>query len=739
MKREKYFVVLLLFIIPQILVFINLIQVKDDGIDQQIFGESKQSTVFQDEFEESEVVMFQKRFIHEEDASRRSRKRSVVGGLFGIEMRSNTRAVVNPRNRKVESMWASRLKNMTHSLFLDEMGPPSDSVCQLPNLTAPSPMCRDGIGWECNMVPSFSTYNSSTRNISVNCKGRFRVNQIDRLESEYTITRGSYRRPAVWKYYEGPTEIPMETEYADIVCKNKKSRNLHNYHTQFLSKPATDQEQEQRLQEVKSQEPVWEPLSILTIALDSTSRAQAHRSCGLPKTMEVLKRLYNGYFEDNSNPGHDSLSHQSFFFNRFNSISSSTALNLTPLFSGELYEGLDLEKVTKGIYAKDVKEWIWKYASDRGYITSYGIDNNSGMMGTRTHCKDCHYRPPVLAHVEHGWQKRENEEVKPNILSGLCDGNHMLHEYILNYTRDFLRHPHQAKWAALDLNAAHRRETESGNQVDTELASFLEVVLQENKNLVVFVLGDHGKPLHKDPSHLASYYETLLPFLSVVMPTWLLQEQPQVMANLISNQQRYLVQADLHLSMKSLLHYPYMERVDGVVASKAVNIFTKEIPSHRSCEQANIPAWTCVCGFMQKLPESDWTPRHTSMVQYTLDYINKMHSPEMLASKTTSITEESSCIDLHFRRILSVVVNENKEESLHSARRFVHHLSFQTIEEDTVWSVIMGNQMDIKQVKQITLYQPYDVCWDRRVPLQFCVCIKPSQQAPTILHQPPVR
>ncbi len=175
----------------------------------------------------------------------------------------------------------------------------------------------------------------------------------------------------------------------------------------------------------------------------------------------------------------------------------------------------------------------------------------------------------------------------------------MLHEYILNYTRDFLRHPHQAKWAALDLNAAHRSETESGNQVDTELASFLQVVLQENKNLVVFVLGDHGKPLHKDPSHLASYYETLLPFLSVVMPTWLLREQPQIMANLISNQQRYLVQADLHLSMKSLLHYPHMGKVDGVVASKAVNIFTEEIPKRRSCEQANIPAWTCVCGFMQ--------------------------------------------------------------------------------------------------------------------------------------------
>ena len=38
-------------------------------------------------------------------------------------------------------------------------------------------------------------------------------------------------------------------------------------------------------------------------------------------------------------------------------------------------------------YAKDIKEWVWQYANRRGYLTSYGIDNNSGMMGTRTHCK----------------------------------------------------------------------------------------------------------------------------------------------------------------------------------------------------------------------------------------------------------------------------------------------------------------------------------------------------------------
>ena len=74
-------------------------------------------------------------------------------------------------------------------------------------------------------------------------------------------------------------------------------RDLHNYHTQFLSKPATDQEQEQQFRKVKAEEPAWKPVSVLTVVLDSTSRAQAHRSCGLPKTMALLRKFYHGYFD----------------------------------------------------------------------------------------------------------------------------------------------------------------------------------------------------------------------------------------------------------------------------------------------------------------------------------------------------------------------------------------------------------------------------------------------------------
>ncbi|XP_030844159.1 uncharacterized protein LOC100890537 [Strongylocentrotus purpuratus] len=442
-------------------------------------------------------------------------------------IKSQTPILINQTKAAID-----QLKKSRDRLFSDAIGPSSDSQCMIPNMDTPAHTCREYIQWKCKMVPTFTSYDPVNRLISVTCKGMFRVNQVERVESEYALSPDNYRQPPFWEYYEGVNNITMETEYADIACKDKLFQDVHNYHTQFQPRPGIDWLQGNALRTIRLKEPQWKPVSILTIVLDSTSRAHFHRRCGLPKTAALLRKYYEGMTSG--------LSHQSFMFNRFNGISTATVLNLTPLFTGQLYDHVDEEKIRQKIYGKDIKEWMWQYAESRGYLTSYGVDNGSGMMGTRTQCKACLYRPPVLPHIEHGWKRRENERVSTTTLSGLCEGNHMIHEYILNYTRDFLRHPHPAKWAALDLNAGHRREMESVNQVDNELSKVLQTLLDEDKNLVVVLLGDHGKPFQKDPSYIGSHYETLLPFLSVTMPTWMLRQRPDVFRNLAINQQRYL-------------------------------------------------------------------------------------------------------------------------------------------------------------------------------------------------------
>ncbi|XP_019632430.1 PREDICTED: uncharacterized protein LOC109476045 [Branchiostoma belcheri] len=611
-----------------------------------------------------------------------------------------------------------QVKSAEDSLFSTDVGPASDSACAIPDLKAPDDLCWRNVTWRCNMSSTFSKL--INRTIHVNCPGTFRVNFLERREHEAPLPSGQYVEYPQWKYYEGPTSVTMETSYADVVCKDENGKDQHNYHTQFLQDDDINESQRQKFLETKTKEPSWKPLSVLSISLDSVSRAHFHRPCGLPKTSAFLRKLYYGATED-QNGG--SLSHHAFLFNRLNAISGSTVMNLTPLYAGQLYDEVDEEKVRNRVFAKTVNEWIWEYAGKRGYVTSYGVDNGGGLMGTRTPCMDCHYRPPVLPHQEHGWIKRENEEVSPNVLSGFCEGNHMLHEYIMNYTRDFLRMPHPAKWAAFDLNAHHGYSAESVNQLDDRMVALLHGALSEDPNLVVFLFGDHGKSYHRFASHLGGHYETLLPFLSIILPTWLLRDRPAILKNLAANQRKYIVHLDLHKTMKSLLHYPRLDSTEGHTADTAINLLTETVPKNRTCEEAGLPAWTCACGLMKQLEETEWSARHTEMAKFSLHYLNNMHRPETLSRirrlNRLATAQKTSCMDLTFDRILHVFETRNPGSSAGMRR---YQITFTALEGPSLWELVIDDAFHIQQIKQLSLYRKYEECWDRRVILQYCVC-----------------
>ncbi|XP_077864899.1 LOW QUALITY PROTEIN: uncharacterized protein LOC102801711 [Saccoglossus kowalevskii] len=569
-----------------------------------------------------------------------------------------------------------RLKEMESALFTSVIGTPSDSECVLPVVDAPVSICTRDIKWNCSLSKTFSHFDRSNGTIYVSCPGVFRVNFKERTESEYPLSSGQYVDVPKWQYIQGPATIPMKSTYADIVCKDNRNQDMHNYHTQFLADKKLNQKQLSKFLKIKKQEPDWKPQSILVVTLDSLSRAHAHRKCGLPLTMKLLKQLYR-----------DPLIGYPTMYSHKNSLK----------------------------FAKDIKEWLWQYAGYHGYLTFYGIDNSSGMMGTRTPCKDCHYRPPTLPHAQHGWLKKENTQIDVNTWSGLCDGNGMLHDYLLNFTKEFLQQDHPAKWAAIDLNAGHRAEDESINQVDRELAEFLRSVLSENNNLTVFILGDHGKTYQSFPSHIGGYYETQLPFLSIILPNKLLDENPSMVDVLIVNQERYIVQSDLHKTMKSLIQYPLA--VSGSVAPQAINILTDIIPRNRTCEEAGLPSWSCVCGTMKKMSDFEWQEKHTRMAQLALDFVNAKH--KQLKKKNIS-----SCLDLHLSKINHIFMNENP--SSNSEWTTLYQITFQTIEKLTTWQAVVDDLFDIKQVKHVSLYQRFEVCQDKEVPLQYCVCDHPT-------------
>ena len=607
-----------------------------------------------------------------------------------------------------------RLYALEDKLFTSDVGPLSDSDCLAINPKAPVNLGRDNLVWICNFSKTFVFQDRDRRALDVRCNGTFKVNFVDREENDSPRDNGKFTNNPVYEEYTGPTILPFQSKYADVVCNGQ-----HNYRTQLVPNP--ELEVKQRVlydQLVKDKE--LKPLSILSISIDSVSRAQMHRSFGLPKTVALLKRLY--YASVRKDTRSSPLTHRSFLFNRVNSIGGYTAMNLVAMYAGELFTEQDeRERVKHSKFPRPVKEWIWQYAAQHGYITSYAADTGNGLFGTRTVCKDCHYRPGCLPHWEHGWVKKENTQFRDGVFSGFCEGDLMVFDYIMNYSRQVLQRDHPAKWVAFDANEHHRPESESINQIDTSLVTFLENVLKENSELVVFLFGDHGKPYSQFHEHLGGHYETLLPFFSIILPLSVLVRRPDFGYNLLENSQRLISYFDVHTTAKSLMHFPHMESVEGHLSHEGINLLTHVISPHRTCRQAGIPDWSCACHATKEIPEKEWPSDVQQLVDKAVKDINKQHKTEEIVSSENRTT----CQDVHFDKFHSVFsstgfgTNLNAEGKLE--RKVELTIDFSVIQGPARFKLVAVKDR-IVSLKQMTRYAKYEECFDQRVSMEFCIC-----------------
>lgn len=86
------------------------------------------------------------------------------------------------------------------------------------------------------------------------------------------------------------------------------------------------------------------------------------------------------------------------------------------------------------------------------------------------------------------------------------------------------------------------------------------------------------------------------------------------------------------------------------------------------------------------------------MARKAADYINHFHSPAKLTEKGAKETQ-SACVDIHFKELLHVIVNENPLEKENSSKRNIFYITFQAQEENTVWEAVLNNAMDIDLVR----------------------------------------
>lgn len=182
--------------------------------------------------------------------------------------------------------------------------------------------------------------------------------------------------------------------------------------------------------------------------------------------------------------------------------------------------------------------------------------------------------------------------------------------------------------------------------IDQDLKDFLNTSHSEGlfNRTVVFVLGDHGNRIDKFRQTDVGRIEDRMPMVSVVLPRWADKVYPNWRGVLKKNSKRLLSSYDLHgtlLEILSTLKEPGGKNVQkdfelkklkesGLdvrwaehfsAKSPGLSLF-RPVPTTRSCEDAGIPSWFCVC-------ESDHEPlkvddkRSVKAAKTVVDHFNR--------------------------------------------------------------------------------------------------------------------
>lgn len=169
-----------------------------------------------------------------------------------------------------------------------------------------------------------------------------------------------------------------------------------------------------------------------------------------------------------------------------------------------------------------------------------------------------------------------------------------VHQYAFDYLEQFWNnYNHLSKFAMIMLNEGHEGTGEVIGLVDDDVHNLLSEGYKQGKfdNTALIFLSDHG--LHMGAFYMLRTYsgriENSLPLLDIVLPSWFLQQYPEVDKNLMENQQKLVIGPDIFESLEHLIQYP--QKSKPVFSGLS---FLEELPD-RDCNQAKISNSFCKC------------------------------------------------------------------------------------------------------------------------------------------------
>ena len=180
-----------------------------------------------------------------------------------------------------------------------------------------------------------------------------------------------------------------------------------------------------------------------------------------------------------------------------------------------------------------------------------------------------------------------------------CVGEHELPELLLDYVRQFWRfygNRQTPRFGLLNLMTAHEHFMIRLKSLDSTLRSFLlSIENMLRRDTALFLLSDHGTHGVWYNHFAVGQAEHRSPALMLLLPAGFAQAHPAAHAALVRNQHRRVTAFDLHATLSHLADWPTMPQP----SLEATSLFV-DLPDHRSCEEARIPAEWCL----------DPSPRH---------------------------------------------------------------------------------------------------------------------------------
>lgn len=345
-------------------------------------------------------------------------------------------------------------------------------------------------------------------------------------------------------------------------------------------------------------------LDVLMLGFDSLSHMTY---------MRKLKKTYKYFIE----------TLQGTVLEGYNIVGDGTPQALIPIFTGKTE--LELPRTLKRLAKKefvDVYPLVWKDFQKQGYVTAWAED--CPHIGTFTYRMVGFKEPPtdhymrtfhVTARAEY-FRKHKN----------LCLGSKRRSELFLDWIQDFYTmYAKRPKFTFAFHSEVSHGDNNLVETADEDLYNTLKFLNDGNylRNTVVILMSDHGARFSSLRSTLQGKQEERLPFFGFAFPKWFQTKHSDAFKNFKANAEKLTTPFDLYPTFRDILNYtgPGV----GDLNNRGISLF-KNIPSKRSCEDAQIETHWCACLNWQTLQEDE--PDVIQAADHVVKTVNRITLPQ---------------------------------------------------------------------------------------------------------------